>query len=84
MLPCCLTKNELRQVLTKIKVLEKLIEDLSVGKQTSLSPKSYKEITGAIQITASRDIKALMEMGCIEKVEGKGGRSASYVLVFEQ
>lgn len=68
----------------QVQVLKKLISNLSKGKLSQISPKSYREITGTSQVTASRDIKYLVEMECLRKVEGKGGRSTSYTLVFEK
>ncbi len=66
----------------QVKVLEKMIDDLSQNQPSILTTKHYKEITQALQLTASRDIKSLLEQGIIQKVEGKGGRSASYALLF--
>jgi len=31
--------------------------------------------------TASRDIKGLLEMGCIEQIEGTSGRSVGYLVL---
>ena len=67
----------------QVKVLEKMIDDLSQNQATVLTTKLYKEITQTLQLTASRDIKNLLEQGIIQKVEGKGGRSVSYTLLFE-
>jgi len=33
-------------------------------------------------MTANRHIKKLLEYDCIEEIEGKGGRSTSYRLLF--
>jgi len=65
----------------QIMVLEKVLADRSMGKETIISPKMYREIAQTTQITASRDIKKLTEAGCVRKVEGKGGRSTGYVLL---
>jgi Fic family protein len=60
-----------------------MINDLSQELPSILTTKQYKEITQTLQLTASRDIKNLLEQGVVQKVEGKGGRSVSYTLLFD-
>ena len=66
-----------------IKFLDSFIDDLFEGKKNEFSNADYREITGAIPMTATRHIKKLLEYGCIKQIEGKGGRSASYTLLFD-
>ena len=68
----------------QVKVLEIMIANLSQDQPAILTTKHYKELTQALQLTASRDIKSLFEQGIIHKIEGKGGRSVSYTLLFEE
>jgi Fic family protein len=67
----------------QVKVIEKMINDLSQELPSILTTKQYKEITQTLQLTASRDIKNLLDQGVVQKVEGKGGRSVSYTLLFD-
>ena len=48
------------------------------GESMQFSNKDYREITKVGQVTASRQIKRLLEEGCISQIEGKGGRSVEY------
>ena len=49
--------------------------------QSGLTTKKYIKIAGTTSATASRDIKGLLELGCIEQVEGTGGRSVRYLVL---
>ena len=62
--------------------LSTFLDKLSQGNKNEFSNADYREITGTIPMTANRHIKKLLEYGCIEEVEGKGGRSTSYRLLF--
>lgn len=59
------------------------IDRLSRGGKNEFSNADYRDITSAIPMTANRHITKMLEFGCIEEVEGKGGRSTSYRLCFE-
>ena len=67
-----------------ISFLEVFIDGLSKEKNNKFTNTDYREITGASPVTASRHIKKLLEYGCIEKVEGKAKRNASYMLLFDE
>jgi Fic family protein len=67
-----------------IKFLDAFIDGLSKGQKNAFSNADYRGITGVIPMTANRHIKKLLEYGCIEKVEGKEGRSVSYRLLFDE
>jgi len=66
----------------QIKVLNKL---LNAGEnfEGGLTNKKYRAIAKTTQITASRHIKDLIEKGLIRGIEGFGGRSARYEIVWE-
>ena len=49
--------------------------------QSGLTTKKYMKITGTTSATASRDIKKLLELGCIEQIKGTGGRSVRYLIL---
>ena len=55
---------------------------LDRGVYVGLTTKKYIKITGATSATASRDIKRLVEMGCIGKIEGSAGRNVRYEILF--
>ncbi|HQS67530.1 MAG TPA: DUF4172 domain-containing protein [Sulfuricurvum sp.] len=65
------------------KFLTVFIDRLSQGNKNEFSNADYRNITSAIPMTANRHITKMLEFGCIEEVEGKGGRSTSYRLCFE-
>lgn len=60
-----------------------LIDKLAHGNKNEFSNSDYRNVTGVIPMTANRHIAKMLEFGCIEEVEGKGGRSTSYRLCFE-
>ena len=64
--------------------LEVFMDGLSKDKKNEFTNTDYRKITGASPVTASRHIKKLLEHGCIEKVEGKAKRNASYMLLFDE
>jgi Fic family protein len=47
----------------------------------NLSKKKYMSIADTASTTASRDITELLELGCIEQIEGTAGRNVSYRIV---
>ena len=53
------------------------------GFEGGLSTKKYIAITKASKATASRDIKELLDYGCINQVEGSSGRNIRYEIVSE-
>ena len=64
------------------KVLNKLL-DTGEGKfEGGLTNKKYRGITGTTQVTASRHIKELVDKGLLQEIEGHGGRSTCYVIVW--
>ena len=67
-----------------IQFLDAFIDSLSKDKKNEFSNNDYREITGTSPVTASRHIKKLLECGCIEKIEGKAKRNASYILLLDE
>ena len=62
------------------KVLNKIL-DMGVDNfQGDLSKKKYVKIADTTSTTASRDIKELLKLGCIEQVEGTVGKNTRYVV----
>ncbi|HHH54420.1 MAG TPA: Fic family protein [Bacteroidetes bacterium] len=65
------------------KVLNKLL-DVGEGKfEGGLTNKKYRAITGTTQLTASRHIKDLVDKGLVQEIEGRGGRSTCYDIVWD-
>jgi len=66
------------------KVLNKLL-DTGEGKfEGGLTNKKYRGITGTTQVTASRHIKELVDKGLLHEIEGHGGRSTCYDIVWDK
>lgn len=66
------------------KVLNKLL-DAGTGKfEGGLTNKKYRAITSTTQVTASRHIKELVEKSLLREVEGHGGRSTCYDIVWNE
>ncbi len=66
------------------KVLNKLL-DAGEGKfEGGLTNKKYRSITGTTQVTASRHIKELVDKGLLSEIEGHGGRSTCYDIVWDR
>jgi Fic family protein len=62
----------------QIKVLNKVL-DIGVDNfQGDLSKKKYITIADTTSATASRDIKELLDLGCIKQVEGTIGKNTRY------
>jgi len=62
----------------QIKVLNKIL-DIGVDNfQGDLSKKKYITISDTTSATASRDIKELLDLGCIKQVEGTIGKNTRY------
>ena len=76
--------REVKLTKQQIQFLNAFIDDLSKNKKNEFANKDYREVTGTSNVTASRHIKKLLECGCIEKIEGKAKRNASYVLNFDE
>jgi Fic family protein len=49
--------------------------------QSGLTSKKYMKMAQTTSATASRDIKGLLTFGCIEQVEGTGGRNVRYLVL---
>ena len=62
------------------KVLLKLL-DFGSGFEGLVTTSKYKSIASTSQATAVRDIREMEDLGILEKVPGKGGRSTSYRLL---
>ena len=91
------TKNSLNYILEKtefwdrhkesdlnarqMKVINKILD---MGKENfigGLNKRKYQAIAKATSTTASRDIKELIEKGCIKKIDGSVGRNTSYEIL---
>lgn len=64
------------------KVLNKLLDAGEGEFEGGLTNKKYRRITGTTQVTASRHIKELVEKGLLHEIEGHGGRSTCYDIVW--
>ena len=63
------------------KVLNMILDRGVKHPQSGLTTKKYMKMAGTTSATASRDIKGLLELGCIEKVEGTAGRNIRYLVL---
>ena len=64
----------------QIKVLNKILDIGSENFEGGISTKKYISLTKVSKATAVRDISALVEFGCIKKIEGSNGRNVRYEL----
>ncbi|RLA66336.1 MAG: Fic family protein [Epsilonproteobacteria bacterium] len=64
------------------KVLNKLLDAGEGNFEGGLTNKKYRGITSTTQVTASRHIKELVDKGLLHEVEGHGGRSTCYDIVW--
>jgi Fic family protein len=65
----------------QIKVLNFILDIGIENFKGNLSKKKYMSIADTASTTASRDIAELLELGCIEQIEGTAGRNVSYRIV---
>lgn len=63
------------------KVMNTLLDKGIYDIESLLTTKKYKKIANTTTATASRDIKKLLTMGCIEQVEGSAGRNVRYKVI---
>lgn len=66
------------------KVLNKLLDAGEGNFEGGLTNKKYRGITATTQVTASRHIKELVDKGLLQEVEGHGGRSTCYDIVWDR
>lgn len=66
------------------KVLNKLLDAGEGSFDGGLTNKKYRGITSTTQVTASRHIKELVDKGLLREVEGHGGRSTCYDIVWNE
>ena len=64
------------------KVLNKLLDFGKGNFEGGLTNKKYRGITGTTQVTASRHIKELVNKSLLLEIEGHGGRSTCYDIVW--
>lgn len=76
--------REVKLTSEHIQFLDAFIDGLSKCNHNAFSNADYREITGVIPMTANRHIKKLLAYGCIEKIEGKEGRSVGYRLLLDE
>ena len=62
----------------QIKVLNKILDMGVENFEGGLNTKKYISITKVSKATAVRDIKNLVELGCIKQIEGTAGRNVRY------
>ena len=65
------------------KVLNKLLDAGEGNFEGGLTNKKYRGIAGTTQLTASRHIKELVDKGLLQEIEGFGGRSTCYDIVWD-
>jgi len=63
------------------KVLNSILDRGVQHPKSGLTSKKYMKIARTTSATASRDIKGLLTLGCIEQVEGTSGRNVRYVVI---
>jgi Fic family protein len=68
----------------QIKVLQKILDLGADNFLGGLSTKKYIAITKTSKATAVRDIKELIEYGCIAQVKGTSGRNVRYEILINQ
>ena len=66
----------------QIKLLNKVLDMGGENFEGAISTKKYISLTKVSKATATRDIAALLEFGCIKQVEGTDGRNIRYEIVF--
>ena len=67
----------------QIKVLNRLL-DVGVGNfEGGINTRKYASLTKVSKPTASRELKELVQKGCISQIEGTSGRNISYEINFE-
>ena len=66
------------------KVINKLLNAGEGNFEGGLTNKKYRAIAGTTQLTASRHIKELVDKGLVREVEGHGGRSTCYDIVWNE
>ena len=66
------------------KVLNKLLDTGEGNFEGGLTNKKYRGITVTTQVTASRHIKELVDKGLLQEIEGHGGRSTCYDIVWNE
>jgi Fic family protein len=64
------------------KVINKLLDTGEGNFEGGLTNKKYRGITGTTQVTASRHIKELVNKSLLREIEGHGGRSTCYDIVW--
>lgn len=64
----------------QIKVLTKILDIGVENFEGGLNTKKYMSLTKVSKATAGRDITELIELGCIEQVEGSAGRNVKYLV----
>lgn len=65
----------------QMKVLNIILDRGIMHPQSKLTTKKYMKLAGTTSATASRDIKKLLELGCIEQIEGTSGRNTAYRVI---
>ena len=68
----------------QMKVLNIILDNGIMHPQSKLTTKKYMKLAKTTSATASRDIKKLLELGCIEQVEGTRGRNTAYKVIVSQ
>jgi len=64
----------------EIKVLNRLLTLGEGNFEDGINTKKYASLTKVSKITASRELKGLVEKGCLRQVEGTAGRNIRYEL----
>ncbi len=64
----------------QVKVLNRILDIGMENFEGGLSTKKYMSLTKVSKATAVRDIAQLVELGCIEQIEGSSGRNIRYLI----
>ncbi|CAA6803619.1 MAG: Filamentation induced by cAMP protein Fic [uncultured Sulfurovum sp.] len=65
----------------QVKVLNKILDMGIENFQGDLSKKKYIKIADTTPTTASRDMKELIDLGCIEQIKGTVGKNTRYKII---
>ena len=65
----------------QMRVLNIILDKGVMHPQSKLTTKKYMKLAQTTSATASRDIKKLLELGCIEQIEGTSGRNTAYKVI---
>jgi len=65
----------------QMKVLNLILDRGIDHEESGLSTKKYMKMAHTTSATASRDMRALVQLGCIKQLEGTSGRNIRYRVI---